>query len=86
MFYLGIDIGKFHHATALLTPRRKGRCYTLLLPQYTRWLSGTTDTHNMLSTCRRGTPVSALEATGPYWNWIPLAKMVEDKRLATGRP
>jgi len=70
MFYLGIDIGKFHHVAALLTHEGK---VIATVPSFSNTHAGfeqllTLITYHLPPTeeLRIG-----MEATGPYW--IPLA-------------
>ena len=74
MFYLGIDIGKFHHAAALMDQRGK---VISTLPSFPNTRSGF---QNLLALITKHLPPVeglriGMEATGPYW--IPLAEWLK---------
>jgi len=74
MFYLGIDIGKFHHAAALMDQR--GKVITTL-PSFLNTRSGF---QKLLALITAHLPPAeelriGMEATGPYW--IPLAEWLK---------
>jgi len=74
MFYLGIDIGKFHHAAALMDQRGK---VVSTLPSFPNTRSGF---QNLLALITKHLPSVeglriGMEATGPYW--IPLAEWLK---------
>ncbi|MEA1871076.1 MAG: IS110 family transposase, partial [Candidatus Bipolaricaulota bacterium] len=76
MFYLGIDIGKFHHAAALMDER--GEVFATL-PSFPNTRSGF---QKLLSLITSHLPQAAelrigMEATGPYW--IPLAEWLKTR-------
>jgi len=74
MFYLGIDIGKFHHAAALMNQRGK---VIATLPSFSNTRSGFQRLLGLISS--HLPPAEELsigmEATGPYW--IPLAEWLK---------
>jgi len=74
MFYLGIDIGKFNHAAALMDQRGK---VISTLPSFPNTRSGF---QNLLALITKHLPPVeglriGMEATGPYW--IPLAEWLK---------
>jgi len=74
MFYLGIDIGKFHHAAALMDQAGK---VIATLPSFPNTHSGF---QKLLALISSHLPPaeelrSGMEATGPYW--IPLAEWLK---------
>ncbi len=74
MFYLGIDIGKFHHAAALINQQGK---VIATLPSFPNTRSGF---QQLLELIRAHLPQQeqlrvGMEATGPYW--IPLAEWLK---------
>ena len=74
MFYLGIDIGKFNHAAALMDQRGK---VIATLPSFPNTHSGF---HKLLTLITDHLPQTdelrvGMEATGPYW--IPLAQWLK---------
>ncbi len=76
MFYLGIDIGKFHHATALLTHEGK---VVATLSSFPNTQDGFQELLTLI-TCHlpAGEELRiGMEATGPYW--IPLAEWLKTK-------
>jgi len=74
MFYLGIDIGKFHHAAALMDQRGKAiatlSSFPNTIPGFQKLLALITDHLPSTEELRIG-----MEATGPYW--IPLAQWLK---------
>jgi transposase len=71
MFYLGIDVGRYHHAAALADPRG---ATVALLPQFPATAEGFL---TLRSFVQRHLPPGeqlrvGIEATGPYWQ--PLAR------------
>jgi len=74
MFYLGIDIGKFHHAAALIDQQGK---VIATLPSFLNTRSGF---QKLLALITSHLPQAeelriGMEATGPYW--IPLAEWLK---------
>ncbi len=71
MFYLGIDIGKFHHAAALVTDEGK---VIATVPSFSNTRAGFEVLLTLITShLPRGEQLRiGMEATGPYW--IPLAE------------
>lgn len=71
MFYLGIDIGKFHHAAALLTDKGK---VIATVPSFSNTRAGFQVLLTLITSHlpRAEELRIGMEATGPYW--IPLAE------------
>jgi len=74
MLYLGIDIGKFHHAAALMDQRGK---VIATLPSFSQTQNGFQKLLALISSQLPPTEELriGMEATGPYW--IPLAEWLK---------